>query len=933
MTQGVIRTTRTNGFIGQNRRPSESRLKRSQLLAISVLTLMLLAALPASLPVQQSWASSAYSEKLSVFIAGSSAYWYLTFTGVNGSSKLAQFEASPGLSWYNVTAIMTTNWQSDFQIFGPEGYNLLPVPFIPSQGLFLTLGSDSYSDALAAAGRLDAYLVSSFVSLSNRSGSYEFYSPVSFTNVVPSTLLELVPSSMGGFAAAIPSNFTNTLSPFVILEGTKGSSGFSHGLVVGSISKKALDTQNRPNLLAYFGTSITSLNASTKSSSSTIQVRALDGVLSSKDNAVVVNDTAHFTGSYNLTVAAAKKVFRINATVLQQPLQLLAARSIDTGVLFENDNMSVTISLTNLSNTTALNNVTFTDNWWNQYSSLFRLVGNSSTYSSATLSAGQSVSTAYRLHYIGNVTEHVTIPTEAVNYSYKVGGSTFKGRSWLNPITISLGEDDPAVYAYVALSGTFSQPVGATQSLNVVVKNVGTRAASSVVVDGQNVGTLARDGGTHTVKISETANGLLGANVTKTHLVTYTNDNGIDFSTTTNLLPLDFTHSGMKLGFATVVVTANLAPVSARSTAINLTLSFVATNIGSASIRRFIGHVSIPPGLGCGVINGTGISCAFNILSLNYTSLTAQASEKTSMRVQVTDPANYFIPPLTFQGATAGINFTGESNAFAVPTGYVLTKQFSPSLLFSGVNSTVILSAVNKGPFYVYNASISSGVDAFDYLFASAEPSATSGSIAPGGDLSTQYGVTATTAYGNRTSSTITSTIFFGGMKFSLKGLGPYISVYQPLNATITTTPSVPTEGKDFNFVMTIHNPSAVNVSSVFFTLPVSSGLTLSDLRDANLSNGVLTIRTPSLLLHSDYIATGVAVVSSATTVSLDKAELTFVYEGVTIKGTTPTQGLTIGVNVTSRYLIPIVIAFVALLGVAFYVRRMAASTVPASPK
>ena len=180
----------------------------------------------ATLPVQHSVASSVYSERLNVFIAGSSAYWYLTFTGVNGSTKLAQFESSPGLSWYNVTAIRTTTWKSDFQIFGPKGYNLLPVPFIPSQGLFLTLGSDSYSDALAAAGTLDAYLMSSFVSLSNGTGSFEFYSPVSFVTIVPLTLLKLVPSSMGGFGAAIAtSSFDSSLSPFVILEGTKGSSG------------------------------------------------------------------------------------------------------------------------------------------------------------------------------------------------------------------------------------------------------------------------------------------------------------------------------------------------------------------------------------------------------------------------------------------------------------------------------------------------------------------------------------------------------------------------------------------------------------------------------------------------------------------------------------------------------------------------------------
>jgi hypothetical protein len=895
--------------------------------------LMLLAALPAALPVQQSRASGAYTEKLNVFIAGSSAYWYFTFTGVNGSSKLAQFEASPGLSWYNVTAIETTGWTSDFQIFGPKGYNLLPVPFTPSQGLFLTLGSDSYSDALAAAGNLDAYLKSSFVSLSNVSGSFEFYSPVSFATIVPLTLLELIPSSMGGFEKAIPiSNFTNTLSPFVIFEGAKGSSGFSHSLVVGSISNKALDTQNRPNLLTYFGTSIKSLTAANQSSSSTIQIRVLDGVLSSKDNATVINDAAHFTGSYSLTVAPSKKVFRINATVLQQPLQLLAVRSIDTGVLFENDNMSVTISLTNLSNSTALDNVTFADNWWNP--SLFRLApGSSSTYSLANLSASLRVTPTYRLQYIGNVTERLTIPTEAVNYSYEIGGSTFKGRSWLNPITISLGEDDPVVYAYAVPIGNGSQPVGTNQSLDLVVKNVGTRTASSVVVNGQNIGGLVSDGGSHTLKISQTASGLLGTNLTKTYLATYVNPQGETLNATTNLLPLEFTHSGMDLGFAKVVVSANLAPVSAGSTAINLTLSFTVTNVGSASISHFIAKAPIPPGLGCGVVNGTGISCASDLLSLNYTSLGAQANEKTTMKVKVTDPANYFIPPLSFQGTTAGISLAGESNAFAVPTGYVLTKQFSPSLLFSGVNSTVILSAVNKGPFYIYNASISSVVDKFDHLSASVVPSTSGGSIAPGDNISTRYGVTASTAYGNHTSSAITSTLFFGGMEFSLKGLGPYVLVYQPLNATITTKPSAPTEGKDFSFVLTIHNPSEVNVSSVLFTLPVPSGLTLTDLTNASVLNGVLTVSISSLLPHSDYIATGVAVASSATTVSLDNAKLTFMYEGVTIKGTPPTQGITIGVNLTSRYLIPIAIAIVALLAVAFYVRRIAGSTVPASPK
>ena len=146
-------------------------MKRSKLLAVAVVALMLTVAIPA----QVASAQTAYTEKLTVYTAGSMFLWEMTFTGINGSSHLSAFESTPGLSWYNISAISTTSWVSDMQIFGPSGYNLLPVPFVPSQGLFLSVGSDSYADALSAANALDSYLVTSFTSLSNGTGTYSFY--------------------------------------------------------------------------------------------------------------------------------------------------------------------------------------------------------------------------------------------------------------------------------------------------------------------------------------------------------------------------------------------------------------------------------------------------------------------------------------------------------------------------------------------------------------------------------------------------------------------------------------------------------------------------------------------------------------------------------------------------------------------------------------
>jgi len=251
-----------------------------------------------AIPAQVASAKGAYSERLTVFTSGSLALWEMTFTGINGSSHLSALESAPSLSWYNISAISTANWVSDMQVFGPKGYNLLPVPFVPSQGLFLAVGSDSFSDASAAASALDSYLLTSFKSFSNGTGTYSFYSPISFSDLIPTTLFKFLPTSDGGFASAVTSTFfTGTDSPFIVLEGQKGSSGFNHELVLGSISTSALTGQDQPNLPGYFSSTITSIAASNRSTSSVIQLRFLDGIVQSKDKgATVTSDTSPFSG-------------------------------------------------------------------------------------------------------------------------------------------------------------------------------------------------------------------------------------------------------------------------------------------------------------------------------------------------------------------------------------------------------------------------------------------------------------------------------------------------------------------------------------------------------------------------------------------------------------------------------------------------------------
>lgn len=883
-----------------------------------------------AVPVQQVHAASPYTEKLNVYVSGSAALWYFTFGGLNGSSKLSALESTPGLNWYNVTAIETIGWASDFQTFGPAGYNLLPVPFLPSQGLFLSVGSDSFADASAAASALDSYLFTSFRSYSNGTGTYEFYSPISFNDLVPATLLRFLPSAEGGFASAITSaSFLSLPSPFVVLEGVRSSSGFAHTLVVGSISPGAL-SNDKPNLMGYFGGTLTSLSAANQSSSSVVQIRFLDGVISSSDHATVTNNYAKFTSSYTLTLAAGQSFSTVNATVAQQPAPLLATRAVDVGVLRTGANLSVTLGFTNLSPTETITGLSFADNWWSTAGS-FKLVGGNDSISNVTLPPQGSVTPVYRVQYTGTATGSVTVPASFVRYQYTINGVAFNATAQLNPIRLSLGVDDAVVYATFAPTGSLGKPVGTPQAFNITVTNVGTLPASSVVVAGHSILGLAAKSGSATVSVSQSAAGLLGVNGTTSYSVTYQDPAGSSLEATTNVIQDIFSHTSMNEGYPELTVSAQIASLANLET--NLTLTYSSGNIGVANVTSFKAVGTLPPGLGCGKISGEGLTCSGNSVTVSYPLMNATSSYTAYMMYNLTAPLNYIIGPLSFQGTTSGRDVSGSSNPVAVPAGMVVTKEYAPSQLFGGMGSTVTVSATNGGPLSAYNATLSSAVDSFDTVQPSAVLSKSLGSIAPGGNVTLSYGVTMLSVSGSQTAVAATASFYFGGTPFSIQGTAPKVNVYQPLGVTVSAAPTAPEEGKSFTMTIEVTNTSPVQVSNVNFTLPVPSGVSLSGLVNAQFSKGVLTVSAGTLAAHGNFTATADAVASSGITIPFTNGKLTFSYSGTTINGNVPTSsGITIAENVFTRYVIPTAFILIAVFAVAFYVRRLAA-TAPASPK
>ena len=899
-------------------------MKRSQLLAISVVALMVLAAVP----TQEVRAATPYTEKLSVYVAGSSALWYFTFSAVNGSGRLSAFESTPGLSWYNITAIETTGWVSDFQVFGAQGYGVLPVPYVPSQGLFLTLGSDSFADASAAASTLGAYFFTSFTSLSNGTGTFSFYSPVSFDKLVPATLLTFLPTSEGGFTDALSaSSFVSTSSPFVVLGGVSGPSGFDHSLVVGSIASPALSS-SEPDIMSYFGGSVSSLTASNQSSSSVVQINFLGGEVESTDPGAVVANPAGGNGSYTLALAPGESIAGVNATVVQLPTPLLATRSVDKGVLKTGDNITVTLTLKDLSPSVSVTNVAFSDNWWTGSGAFVFLNGNS-TESGQGIGPGQYVTPDYRLEYTGTGTGSAVIPASAVSYQYQVNGATFNATAVLNPIRLSLGADDAVVYATLTPTGSFGEVVGRSQGFTLTAINVGTLPASSVAVAGHSFGLAP--GAASNVTLSQSATGLTGTNITQSYLVTYLDPAGTQLSASTNVVSDVFSQSSMNIAFPTLATSAQLGALANQGT--NLTITYTTANLGTANVASFEAEGTLPQALGCGTVRGEGISCSDGVVTIRYATVDASSTQSAYMVYNITSPLDYILAPLTFNGTASGIGVTGTSNPVAVPAGVLVSKQFAPAQLFGGMNSTVTVRATNSGPFPAYGATVASTVDTFDSLSTSAVTTKTTASIVAGGNTTLSYGVTLQKVSGTQAGAVATATFYLAGTSFTIDSPAPNLVVYQPLGVAITTAPASPEEGKAFMINFVITNPTDVQVSDVRFTLPLPSGLALSQLVNAQVSSRVLTVYAGALGPGANVTASATAVAGSGITVPFKKAELTFSYEGFTIHGTVPaSSGIGIAENVFVRYVIPTAIIILATLGVAFYVRRRSA-TVPASPK
>jgi hypothetical protein len=880
-------------------------------------------------------AGPGYREQVKVYIAGSDALWSMSFTGINASApQVSALEQIPGVSSYNVTAVRSNGWAPASQLFGASGYNVIKLPFIPVDGLIFEVSAPDYATAVKAAAQMDSYFTASFGSYANSTGAFTFFSPFSFKNLIKTTLLALLPTSEGGFVSQInATTFASSSTAFVTLAGSRGPAGFARTLVLSSVSTAALDSQGRPNLIKYWG-SATALAPSNSSVSSTVKVHVLDGLSAALDPSVTVaNNRSAFQSLIASTLTTGESVSILNATVVDSPPQLLVTRVIDTGVLMPGQNVSVTVNFKDLSNTTGLTGIALNDDWWQNYGFFSLVVGTSSNISISSLAGGKSASPTYVLQYTGGSPTTISVPPDTATYSVPTSaGGTLRMHAKANGFSLSLGTDAPVILAYVAPTGGYAASIGTSQKLNVVLKNVGTRTATSVSVNGQSLGGLAPGSTPKSTPVTVSAASLTDRNVSSAVSVSYTTPDGQVVGAVTNPFHVIFSDTGLTVGLVKVNATATMSQPTA-SGSVNVALKFNTSNQGNGVISSLTATGTLPAGLSCSGAQLVNVTCSGDTYSFTDSNLTRGASYVTSLTINATSPRNYVFMPARVTYLTSGIAFAGVPNALPLPAGVSFVKSFTPSPIFETMRANVEVTVRNAGPFDIYSAVVSTTQDSFDSLPATPQPTtASNATLFAGSSFHYSYGVTVGSQEGTLRMSLVNASFYYGGHKFHFGRLQSKVTIYAPVSAAVTTKPKAPEETKTFTVQVTLSNTAGVGVDAVTFTWPIPVDVSLSSAVNGTLRDGAFVVSPGAMAAGSTYTASFQAVASSGTSIPFADSALSFAYGGVTIGGTVPKGGIAISEDITTRYLIPIGIVGLILLGAAVYIRRLnAAATVPAS--
>jgi hypothetical protein len=880
-----------------------------------------------------SQSANSYSEKMKVYVAGQNAFWFLAFNGVNATNpSLSSIESQKGLDSYSISAIKFAGAVSDYQVFGNDGHGVVGLPFIPQEGLFLRISSSNGSLVNSLVGQFDIFLQSALVPISSSGNNHTFFSPVSFDAVAAPKLFRFVPSSARGFASLFTqSQFVALPTPLITLAGMRTTTGFNHRVTIGSAMSSVLDSSGNllfSSLLRLQPNS--TLSASPASNSTEVYVRTLNGLVVSSDRAKTGNSLSNFSGYYSVSVPAGKRV-NANVTILSDFPVALGTRVLDHGSLSNGEFLSVTLQVQNLGSHSPIENLSVNDNWWRAFPQTFQLSTGNSSFKVPSIAPNQNFSSTYVLKVISSNKSDILIPLSWGSYGYRQKNQAFDGHVQFNQAEVRTNDVGPAVTLDVRASIRSGSPLGSNGKYLVSVRNLGNGPALNLRVLNYTQPSLAQNGGVWRFNVSMPVGALTERNLTRVFTANWQTPSGANEQISSNRVTTLFSSTGIHIPFITATATTKLA-LGQSPKSVNLTYSV--TNGGRVNSSHITATLSLPDGMTCVRTAGGKGSCQSGQLNLNLSSI-SKSPTQTTFVLNLLQAKNFILMPLNLTAKYKGLTLHTYSAPVIVPGGFSVTKSFQPDALFGGMDAKVIVNTDNAGPMNIYNVTFSSPADTFDTIVGQPGRSGLYQLVEANRSFAFNYTVFTDPAQsGSLAAIPITASFVFAGTPVTYAFSQGKVSLYRPLTFSATTVPGTPVEGRPFSATLSINNSAPITVSNVRLVVPLPTGLQLlNSTAAAHLSNGALVVETPQLISNSDFKVTVSFRASGGLQVDLSKSNLTFLFQGVTVKGQSPKQTLVVSEDIYTRYAEPVVLAALVMLAAVVVIRRRVPATALSSQR
>jgi hypothetical protein len=914
---------------------------RETLVLLLVLSLALVPILSQSMVRSQS--QSQYGERIDIYTAGVNAYTFVTLNQLNSTSaKLTSAESTSGLSGYRLVAVSAQNLVSDYQIFGVDGYNLLNLPFVPAEGLFLDVNATSASAASPVVSYFDALFETNFTTLASSGNSFSYFGSVDFTTVAAPILFRLVPTTEKGFSLAYTeSQFSKFAFPSVTLVGELNSTlgTFTHSIALGEASTSDIGTAGALDFLNAVSQTNTTVSASSSAAKSTVIVHSLDGYVFSTDSAASVSNAASgLSGTYTLT-ATAGKVVDPNVTIDSQAPTLNAYRTVSLSTQGSTEFLSVTIWLSNTAKndtdqSMVIQNVTVNDNWWQKYPSVFQLSSGNQSYDTtvAKIVGEHNTTIVYSLKVVSSAASEFIIPATTVGFSYSTGTTTASGHATLNQVDLQLNRNpEPAMNVYVQpdYSAPSGSPLGTSVSMVVEVTNEGLAPATNIQIGNRTFANLPANSTLPSFKVSVPFTGLLQRNISESFTLKWTTPTQQNESITSNSVSLLLSHSAMVIPYIEAGGSDTLTAKALSSGILNVTYGF--SNAGSGSAGAVTASQSFPTGMTCKVVNSSDATCKGNEVTFNFPSIAPQSSETVLLQLNFTKD-NFIVDPELVSATYGGATLSTAGGPFAVPGGVVLTKSFAPDAVFPGMPSSVAIGMTNVGSQTLYNVTLSSTQDSFDTVGSGTSTQDYFSSVAPQQSESFTYAVKVNQqTSGNLTGTLPAASMILGGLRQSVSLGNSTLVVYKPIEAAVSLNPTNPSDGHNFDVTFVITNYAPVAVSNVTLSWQLPTGV--SNVGGTSSSGRLVTHSFVSLGADSTQNVTLTLKANIGLTFNTaTDSHLTYNYQNSSISGVITARQITVKEDITTSYEIPIAIAVVIALAALVYMRRNVAPALTPAP-